>query len=216
MPGTRGVLVAGGAGRRLGLGTPKALARLGGETLLDRSLATLAAVCDQVVVTAPVGLEPALALAVQGPAGRGDVRVSFRADGPRGRTGPLAGLVAGLAGSDFDRAVVLGVDLPFVRPALLEALLERLAAHDAVVPVTDGFPQPLAAVYAPAAGAILDRVFAAGERSLIRALDSLDTLRLVDEVVARLPGGPDSFFNLNTGEDLAEAERRLTAREAAG
>ena len=51
--------------------------------------------------------------------------------------------------------------------------------------------------------------------ALRRAVDALDALRLDDDALTRLPGGLESFFNLNTREDLAEAERRLAAREAA-
>ena len=211
MPGTLGVLLAGGAGSRLALGVPKALVPLGGVTLLARGVAILAAVCEEVVVTAPAALEPALAGTL---GGMGETRARFRTDGPTARAGPLAGLVAGLTAAPFERAVVLAVDLPFVPPALLETLLARLGAHHAVIPVPGGFPQPLAAAYAPEAAAILARCLAAGEHAPTRALGSLDALRLDDETLAGLPGGVDGFFNLNTRDDLAAAERRLSAREA--
>ena len=216
MPRTLGVLVAGGVGSRLGLGVPKALVRLGGETLLARSIATLAAVCDEVVVTAPASLAPTLAPEIApAPGGTRAHRIGFRADAASGRGGPLAGLVSGLAGAAFDRVVVLGVDLPFMRSALLAALTARLAGHHAVVPMPGGIPQPLAAAYAGEACAILAGAFAAGERAPTRALASLDVLSLDDDQLVRLPGGLDNFFNLNTSADLAEAERRLATRGVA-
>ena len=58
MAGTLGILLAGGRGRRLGLGPPKALASWAGGTLLDHALATLRAACDEVVVSAPRELAP--------------------------------------------------------------------------------------------------------------------------------------------------------------
>jgi molybdopterin-guanine dinucleotide biosynthesis protein A len=212
MSGTLGVLVAGGAGSRLGLGCPKALVRVGETTLLERGLRTLAAVCDDVVVAAPADLALRFPAAPgSGPGGGPPTRVFD----PPGAAGPLAGVVAGLSSRPFSRALVLAVDLPFVTSPALVALLGRLADHQAVVPAPGGVPQPLAAAYAAPARAILAARLEAGERSLTRAVDSLDALRLDDEALRRLPGGLENFFNLNTREDLAEAERRLAAREEA-
>jgi molybdopterin-guanine dinucleotide biosynthesis protein A len=206
MPGTLGVLVAGGAGTRLGLGLPKALVRVGGATLLERGLRTLETACDEIVVAAPASL--ALPL----PNGsRGGLSPTPVAD-VEGAAGPLAGVVAGFSSRTFARAVVLGVDFPCVTSAALESLLARLGDRGAVVPAPGGVPQPLVAAYAPATRAILAARLVAGERSLRRALEALDVLRLEDDALARLPGGLESFLNLNTRGDLADAERRLAAR----
>jgi molybdenum cofactor guanylyltransferase len=210
--GTLGVLVAGGAGARLGLGIPKALARVGGMTLLERGLRTLAAVCDEIVVAAPAEL--ALSMPPVPFRGRG-VQEVVRVDDPPGTAGPLAGVVAGLSSRPFEHAVVLAVDLPFAGAPALAALLARLGRRQAVLPVPGGFPQPLAAAYAASARPLVAARLVAGERSIVRAVDALDAERLDDEELRRLPGGLENFFNLNTREDLAEAERRLTAREAA-
>jgi molybdopterin-guanine dinucleotide biosynthesis protein A len=203
MAHTLGVLVAGGAGARLGLGMPKALARLGGETLADRAIRTLSAVCDSVAVAAPVEL--ALPL----PPGSALIRVLA----PPGVAGPLAGVVAGFAACEFDHAVVLAVDLPFVSAAALRGLLAELGRYQAVIPCPGGVSQPLAAAYAASARSILAARLQAGERSLTRAVDHLHVVRLEDRALARLPGGAKGFFNVNTQSDLAEAERRIAAGE---
>jgi molybdopterin-guanine dinucleotide biosynthesis protein A len=121
-------------------------------------------------------------------------------------------MVAGLAACAFERAIVLGVDFPFMTPAFLAALLDRLGDHDAVVPAPRGIAQPLAAAYAPRAAEILAARHAAGEGAPSRALAALRVLRIDDAELARMPGGPDVLFNLNTPADLAEAERRMAAR----
>lgn len=208
---TLGVLVAGGAGSRLAFGMPKAQVTLAGRTLMRRAIAILAAVCDEIVVSAPAGM----ALTITERAGpEHATRAVRRADDPPGTNGPLAGMVAGLSSSAFERAIVLGVDMPFIEPAALRAMLERLAGRHAVVPAPGGFPQPLAAAYAATAAPILASRLAAGERSPSRALAALDVLRLDDTALLELPGGPDCFFNLNTLADLVEAERRLAAGKA--
>ena len=95
MTDTLGVLLAGGRGRRLGAGVPKALVTVAGRTLLDRALATLESVCDQVVVCAPARLELPVS----------SERMVH--DAPGGE-GPLAGAVAGLKSRPFGRAEFRG------------------------------------------------------------------------------------------------------------
>lgn len=200
---TLGLIVAGGAGRRLGAGVPKAAARLGGCTLLERAVATLRPICDAVVVAAPAGLMLPEA---------GVPRVD---DAPGG-AGPLAGLVAGLAARAHRIAIVLGVDFPLMRTAALAALRDARGAHPAVVPEPGGVPQPLAAVYANAAAARLEAAWWAGERSVTAAALALGPSRPGDAELEVLDGGLANFFNLNTPADLAEAGRRLATRAAAG
>jgi len=207
---TLGVLVAGGAGERLGAGMPKAMVTVGGMTLLERALRALAPVCDDLAVAAPANLALPLPAGVCARGGGATRRVE---DIP-GARGPLAGMVAGLASSPFGRSVVLGVDFPCMETAFLAALLERLTDVQAVVPAPGGIAQPVAAAYAPAAAPILAACHAGGEGAPSRALRSLAVRVLDDQAIARLPGGADCLFNLNTPADRSEAERRLKTRAA--
>lgn len=196
MTGTIGVLVAGGRGRRLSSRAPKALVRLGGRTLLERSLATLTAVCGEVVVVAPAAMSLPVPAAM---------RV---ADVP-GAAGPLAGVAAGLAARSFECALVLGVDFPLMRPAALAALRDQIGDAIALLPAPGGIPQPLAAAYRLAAAAPLAAALERGERTLTAAVLALGPRLIADGELDRLEGGLGNFFNLNTLEDLAEAEVRL-------
>lgn len=194
MAGTLGILVAGGRGTRLGLGTPKALAPWAGGTLLTRALATLRECCDDVVIAAPRDLVL-------------PVPDAMRAADPPGAAGPLAGLVAGLASRPWTRALALGVDLPLVSGTLLRALGERLARHAAAAPAPGGRLQPLAAWYAPAALAPLAASLARGERALVPAVEALAPWVADDAALAALGASPREFLNVNTPADLAEAVR---------
>ncbi len=196
MVATLGILLAGGLGTRLGLGVPKALAPLGGATLLERARAVLDAVCGEVVVAAPAGLVL-------------PVPAAERVCDPEDGGGPLGGLVAGLESRRFRRAIVLGVDFPLMRPGLLAALADMLAGHTAVLPLAGGMPQPLAAAYAPEAADRLAACFAAGERAVMPAIAQLHPLVVREEVLARLEGGLDCFLNVNGSGDLARAEALL-------
>jgi molybdopterin-guanine dinucleotide biosynthesis protein A len=193
---TLGVVVAGGQGRRLGLGMPKALAPLRGVPLVGRAIATLAAVCDQVAVAAPAEVEL--------PAG-GALRVH-----DQGGLGPLAGCVAAFQALGHRRALVLGVDFPLIGSALLEALLAELQGSAAVVPAPGGSLQPLVAAYDRTATAFLTRRFEDGERSIVEAVRWLRPRVLDDTALEGLPGGCGAFLNVNTPADLALAEERLS------
>ena len=198
MGATLGILLAGGRGERLGLGSPKALVTLGGRTLLVRALETLRSFCDHVVVCAPASLEL-------------PIEPAIRVDDPLPGEGPLAALVAGLRSRPFARAVALGVDMPFVGADALAIVCAGPMGAPAVVPAPGGRPQPLAAAYAPEAIAPLAAAVGRGERALVRAVLALPARIVADaELVAAL-GSTDAYFNLNTRADLAFAEGRIAA-----
>ena len=114
-----GVLLVGGASRRFG--SPKALARLGGETLAERAWAVLGEACDE-------------RIAVGKAADRLPLPFPVLDDGTDVRA-PLAGVVAGLRAARHDVCVVLPVDCPLVTAEALHALGEAVA-----VPQTGPLP----------------------------------------------------------------------------
>ncbi len=195
-----GVIVAGGAGARLGAGVPKAQAMLAGETLLERAIATLAAVCDPIVVVTPGDRRP-------------DTTVKWVEDAEP-LAGPLAGLVAGLRSEPYTRALVVGVDFPLLCAGFLAALLDELDASGApaVLTAPGGTPQPLLAAFAPRAAAELERALERGERSVTRAVMELGPRVLDDTRLAAMAGGFENLVNVNTPEDLAAVERTLQQR----
>lgn len=196
---TLAVVLAGGRGTRLGGEMPKALAVCGGRTLLARALATCAALCERVLVVAP------------GELALGEIAVPRIAD-PQEGAGPLAAIVAGLGAEAFDEALVLAVDLPLLTSATLGALR---GGASLLLPAPGGIPQPLAAWYTPQAFAALAAAYAAGERSVSRAVNALAPTLLRDAELAKLPGGLAAWLNVNTADELLLAERLLAASEAA-
>jgi molybdopterin-guanine dinucleotide biosynthesis protein A len=168
-----GVLLVGGASRRFG--SPKALARLDGETLAERGWRVLGEACDE-------------RLAVGKRADGLPLPFPLLDDGTDLRA-PLAGLVAGLRAAAHEVCVFLPVDCPLVTAELLRALGEACAR--AAVPQTG----PLPAAYAHAALPVLERRLAAGELCLRSAARELDA-RVV-ELDERL------LANVNRPEELA-------------
>lgn len=203
MTGRMGVVVAGGPGTRLERGTPKALVAVAGMSLLERSVRLLRAVCDSVVVVAPLGMELPIV----------DAR---RVDDVPGAAGPLAGVVAALTAESFTQALVVAVDFPLLRPAFLEELASRLAGQAAVLPAPHGVPQPLVAAYSPRAGDALRNALDSGERSITVAAARLGPRLMSDDEIETIEGGFENLLNLNTPADLARAEALLEMRLRAG
>jgi molybdopterin-guanine dinucleotide biosynthesis protein A len=114
-----GAVLAGGRSTRFG--SDKALAELGGETLLDRAVRELEAWCDRVIV---VGRDGSAGTAIP--------------DWPAPDMGPLAGIAAALRFADIEGfAAVLtcgvdSVDLPADLPEMLGAPPACLASQPVV------------------------------------------------------------------------------------
>jgi molybdopterin-guanine dinucleotide biosynthesis protein A len=130
---------------------------------------------------------------------------------PEPHAGVLPALLAALDAATTPLAVLVACDMPFLDPGLLRHLVGLAADCDVVMPVVDGRPEPMHAVYrvGPCRDAI-QAALARNERRMISFLDHVRTRR-VDEAELR-QHDPElwSFFNVNPPDDL-EAARRLAA-----
>ena len=174
-----GVLLVGGASRRFG--SPKALARIGDETLAERGWRILGEACDE-------------RLAV-GKAGELELPFPLLDDATDVRA-PIAGVVAGLRAAANDVTVVLPVDCVHVTPKLLLDL--GSACRDAAVTQAG----PLPGAWAKSALPILERRLYGDDLSLKGAYEVLDVVRLrVEESL---------LADADTPEDLARLIASVT------
>ena len=197
-PKTLGVLLAGGLARRMG-GGDKSMRTIGGRTIMERVIARLAPQCDQLVLNA--NGDPSRFTAFGLP---------VIADNIEGFAGPLAGVLAALDWSaahrpDVEWVLSTATDCPFLPRDLVKRLHEARAAEDSQIAVA-------------ASGGHAHHVVALWNVSLRDQLrDALvkEDIRKVGFWMARYrpatatwPDVPlDPFFNANTIEDIAEAER---------
>lgn len=136
-PGT-GAVLAGGLSRRFG--SDKALAPWGAGVLVE---AALERVSRSFTETLLVVKDPGRFASLARPGVR-LVRDSLAL------AHPLTGLAAALEAAGSPHAFVCACDMPSLREGLAARLWELRAGWDAVVPVWDGKPQPLCAVYGKA------------------------------------------------------------------
>lgn len=186
-----GIVLAGGRSTRMG--RPKATLPWRGATLLEHVVAVLGAAVGGplVVVRAPGQALPPLA---------GGVRV---VDDPVAGRGPMQGLAAGLAAvaGDAPVAYVSAVDLPWLEPALVRAVVAALDdAHDVAIPVVGGHRQPLAAAYRTALAPLAAELVAAGRRGSAALLERCRVRELPE---AALPAGAAAMLrDVDTPADL--------------
>ncbi|HZW25829.1 MAG TPA: molybdenum cofactor guanylyltransferase [Gallionella sp.] len=188
------VILAGGDSRRMG--RDKAMLPLHGKPLLQHVTDSVAQVFPQVIVS------------VRRPRAGLDLPqvCDVLPDG-----GPLAGLAAALESTDTPWLFAVGCDMPFVSPAVIAALARRRAGHQAVVPVVQGHPQPLAAFYArECLTAIRDIHADGGKRSLRALLKRLDVCYVDEAQLREFDPQLRSFFDLDTPEDVAAASNGVS------
>lgn len=189
--GFAAVVLAGGQARRMG-GALKPALPVGGEAMLRRVLAAVAAAQPRIVV-GPLELVPLV------PGG-----VSLTIEEPPGG-GPVAAIAAGLALlTDAQTVAVVGGDLPFLDPATVDLLRSSLGSDtDGAVLVDDeGRPQWLCGVWRRAA--LDERLATLGNPSGRSVRELLGELR-VTRVGSGLRG-PPPWFDCDTVDDLRRAE----------
>ena len=198
MENITGIILAGGRARRMG-GGDKGLLPLNGTPLAQHAAARLQPQVGRVLINANRHLDAYAAFAASGAA-------AVVPDTLGDYAGPLAGIHAGMCAAGSEWVLAVPCDSPFFPPTLAGDLLRAAAAADAEVAIAQ-------------AGGRAQPVFMLAKRAL--ADDIAATLAEVggkiDRWYARLPhvevpfAEAAAFDNINTPEQLQDAERRLQA-----
>ena len=197
-PGIPGVVLAGGLARRMG-GGDKPLREIAGQTILARVITRLTPQCECLLLSA--NGDPLRFASFGLPVIVDDVN-----DYP----GPLAGILAGLDWAAAHRPSAQWIltapgDCPFLPRNLVVRLRHAISAEGAelAVAASQGRSHPVIGLWKVAL------------RGALREALVVEGLRKVESWTARCrvatvawPAEPvDPFFNANTFEDLAKAER---------
>ncbi len=180
-PAHDAIILAGGAGRRLG-GADKALVVVGSDTLLERAIGAVRD-AERVIVV--------------GPSRATSADVLFTQEDPAG-SGPAAAMAHAVRLVTANAVVVLAVDVPFASSAV-SRLLAALPGHDAAMVVESaGARQPLIAAYrTEVLKARVGEGFWANRavRALVEPFD-----------VADVPAIADEALDCDTPEDVDRAQ----------
>ena len=208
-----GFVQAGGGSTRFG--TDKALMRLDGKTMLQRTGELLASVCQDVTIVAAAGKYA-------------DAPWPVIADRWPGQ-GPLGGILTALhhlsaRGSadktgDVERdpcsfALILSCDMPFLTTEFLRFLADRALSSKAaiIVPEASRRLEPLCACWCSAAVSAIQAAFDAGGRKVTEAMKHV-SMEVLDEADwKRFDTDGRLFWNMNTTADYEEARRVFEER----
>jgi molybdopterin-guanine dinucleotide biosynthesis protein A len=186
---------AGGQSRRMG--RDKGLVLLRGRPLISRLLDRVADLGDEVLIT------------TNRPEDYAFLGVRLASDDSPG-AGALSGLRTALRAADGDKVLVLACDMPFVSRPLLMHMIGLAPQADVVVPRPAGGYEPMHAVYDRICLPEIEASLEAGDMRMISFFPRVRVLPVEDDVLERLDPARRSFFNVNTPEDLALAERLLS------
>jgi molybdenum cofactor guanylyltransferase len=197
-PATPGVLLAGGLARRMG-GGDKPMRRIGGRSILERVITRLAPQCDGLILNANGD-----------PARFSEFGLPVIADTVADFPGPLAGILAALDWAAAKRPEVAWVlsaaaDCPFLPRDLVARLHCARMDENAqlAVAASDGQSHPVIGLWS------------VGLREELRHALVVEDIRKIDRWTARYALATvewpvdtlDPFFNANTMDDIAAAER---------
>jgi molybdopterin-guanine dinucleotide biosynthesis protein A len=196
-----GLVLAGGLARRMG-GGDKARITIGGATILERVLARLKPQCTQIILNANNDL-----------ARFADTGLPVVPDSMPGFVGPLAGILAGLdwaaahAPEISDIASVPG-DCPFLPFDLITRLqtARRTEGQRLACAQSGEWRHPVVGLWPVALRDDLRRALAEEGLHKIESWTARHGVAIADWPTVPV----DPFFNVNTPEDVAEAERITT------
>jgi len=198
-----GVLLAGGNSRRMG--EDKRYLVVGEQTLLERGLAVLRSIFQEVLV---VIAQDSLPLNV-------DARV-VRDLVPD--CGSLGGLYTGLTQAITPYIFVVACDMPFLDPAVITQFTSRRASADIVMAKLAARLHPMHALYGKGCLPVLEQMIRARQLKIQEMLShaSLHVRYVTDADLLTIDPSGRSFQNVNTPADLEVARSLLSQLPPSG
>lgn len=185
------------------MGRPKAWLSFGSELMLPRVVRLLSRAVGPLVVVAAPGQEvPSL-----------PPEVVVVHDPEEGR-GPLQGLATGLTTlqGQVDAVYLSSCDVPFLRPAFVQRMIELLGNHVICVPHVGGHFHPLAAIYRLEVLPAVEHLLAADRLRPVFLFESLPTRVVEADELRAVDPDFQTLHNLNTPEEYQAALAALEVR----
>jgi len=181
-----GLVLAGGKSRRMG--SDKALLRQNGQTQLSRAVALLESQLERVFVSTT-------AAQAEDTERSQFAQIVDRYDD----MGPVAGILSAMDSNADVSWLVLACDLPNIDAETIACLLQNASVNHlatAYRSTSDNLPEPLCAIWRPAARQAIDNFVAQGFNCPRKILIKSDTHLLTQP-------NPAALHNINKPEDLA-------------
>lgn len=193
-----GVILAGGLGSRYG-GENKAFLNIGGMRIMDRLVELFSTLFDEIIIVTnrPLDFLEWNALIVT------DI---FPA------RSSLTGIHTGLFYAGHPFAFFAACDTPFLKRAVVETVLKQIGpADDLIIPKTSAGFEPLCAAYSRRCLKPAEEHIRANKLKIQLALQKVRIKHVPEALLRQEDPELVSFFNVNTPEDLARAEKLAEA-----
>lgn len=210
--GKAAVILAGGRCERFQRrGEPwvdKALTVLNGRTILEGMVVQLRGCVDEIVISVSQEQDKRRYMKALPSDIVADTRI-FVDEASSG--GPLTGIATTVKHLDAKQFLLLPCDIPFLSPAVVRALFQRIGRNDAAVPTwPNGVLEPLVAVYRTSrVRSCFPLLSSAGRKrpdDLVRGSSRVKFISIENELNAFDPGYR-SFVNINYREDVDRRSR---------
>jgi molybdopterin-guanine dinucleotide biosynthesis protein A len=116
--------------------------------------------------------------------------------------GALGGLYTGLFHSSYPYSFCIACDMPFLREALIQYLIEQVNGNDVIVPRTEDGLQPLHAIYSKNCLQPIKKMIEMGKFKIIDFYHLVTTKIVEEPQFINLDPLRESFININTPEQL--------------
>jgi len=188
-----GVILSGGLSTRFN-GQNKAFIKVGGQRILDRLYAIFSELFDEIILVTNDPLQFV----------EWDLTIVTDIFPLRSS---LTGIHTGLFYMKNPFAFFSACDTPFLRKDLVEILLENIDRHtDLIMPETAAGMEPLCAIYSKRCLNTAEHHIRQNKFKIQRALGNHRLKKIPETVLRAKDPELQSFFNINTPQDLARAE----------
>jgi len=187
-----GIVLSGGKSNRMG--RDKGFCLLNGKSLVGYAIDVLKEVCFPILISANSVDYKSFGYPV--------IRDKFS------DIGPLGGIYSSLLKSSQDLNFILSCDMPLISPDLVHHIISERENHQVVIPMFNGFPEPLCAFYKKE---IIDRLLASIQTGVYKIQDvvkGLDTKYLKIDPSLEFYH-EDLFANVNEPHELFRIEKLI-------
>jgi len=183
------VLLAGGANKRMG--TKKAFLKIGDETFIEIIHSKMEKLFSETIVVTDTPEEFAHLINAR-------LTTDIIQDGEKNA---LRGIHAGLSVASHPACFVIGCDMPFFSLSLVEYMSQFAEDYEAVVPLLDGFYQPLFAYYHKKSLEVIEQRLIEQRYKINDLISQFHTKAIEEQVVKDHDPLLLSFNNINSPED---------------
>lgn len=122
----------------------------------------------------------------------------------------LTGIHSGLFYTKTDHAFIAACDTPFLKKDLVKVIVQHIdSSTDVVIPRTDVGIEPLCAVYSRRCLQTVQGALEQNNLKIRNVFNKLKVKEVPETVLRKKDPGLASFFNINTPDDLEQANRMI-------